>query len=250
VRALPALPALAALALLTGCGNQAPPAPPAPAETAAPPRPLVLLLPGSGFQGAGEAEERTLSIRAAVWEEWGLEARIAAYGRGRQGAEDAVAAVRAARAEDPRRAICLYGESSGGTWALLAATRVPGVTCVVAAAAPTDEETWLRSRPREAQLFARVVWPRFFGGPREDDRFEPLDAWRAARPGVPVALLYATGDRIVPPAQGRVMAGVTNGPLRVLPPGEARFVHGGVDAAALDRALAETRAFVARAVSG
>jgi len=187
-----------------------------------------------------------LSLDTAVWRSWGYRTRPAPYRSGKNGLTDVATAVRAAKRRWPSQPLCLYGESSGGTWALVVAARSADVACVVVSAAPTDQETWARSERHGAQRLARVVWPGFFGDARRDDVYEPFDVWKAARPRIPVFLLYARGDQAVPAQQGLLFS--TLGPdttLRVLDRGRHGFVHGDVNTAQLARARRAISRFVA-----
>ncbi len=208
----------------------------------------MVLVPGSGFHGVGPHHRYGLSLSGAVWRGWGYHPRLARYRAGKDGLADVAATVRAARRARPTAPLCIYGESSGGTWALVAAAHDPEVDCVVASAAPTDQETWARSDRHGAQRLARVVWPGFFGDAAHDDAYEPFDVWRSVRPQIPAFLIYATDDQAVPAQQGRLFA--TLGPettLRVLARGRHGFVHGDVNAAQLVRARGAVSRFVATA---
>ena len=93
--------------------------------------------------------------------------------------------------------VCLYGESSGGTWALDAAANVAGVDCVMTGAAPTDEDTWRRARRGPAFTFSHRIWPAFFGTGKADDAFEPLRgvvAVRAAHAGLEARVWERTAE--------------------------------------------------------
>ena len=234
-----ALCALAALAL-PACGSAAD------VPTAAPstPRTTVLLVPGSGFRGADAYDGDRMAIGQTTWRRWGFRVKVVAYGPGKAGRADVAAAMLGARERDPRGRICIYGESSGGTWALVTAANDPEVDCVIASAAPADEDTWLTSRRRVAHTFAHRIWPAYFGTGSEDDAFEPFDVWQARRPAVPAFLVVARNDQTVPPDQGTVMDRLPGTTLRVLPGGRVPFVHSRVSARQLRRVEAQLRRFV------
>ena len=219
----------------------------APALAAVPqppdPRGTVILVPGSGFNGAEAVNAERMSIRAPTWRRWGYRTRVAAYRAGKAGLVDVTTAVRRARRAAPRRPLCVYGESSGGTWALLVAARTPDVDCVVALGAVTDQETLARSPHRPARHLGATMWPRRFGGPDEDDGWEPFDVWGTMTVPVPVLLAYSENDRVVPPQQGELFARVAPfGELRVLRPGRHQFVHAQVDPGDFVRARRAARA--------
>ncbi|MDX6639219.1 MAG: hypothetical protein QOF12_230 [Solirubrobacteraceae bacterium] len=236
-------PALA----LTACGTAAggPDAATTAARPAPRPRPIVLLVPGSGFRGSGEHGDSTLSIPTRTWRRWGFRTAVAAYRPGAAGLRDVTNTLRAVAGAAPTAPLCVYGESSGGTWALVAAADFKAVSCVVVAAAPTDQETWAHSRRHAAHVFAHTVWPGYFGPPPRDNAFEPYDVWKAARPAIPVFAIYAVGDPIVPAQQGQLFTRLVPGStLRVLRPGAHPFVHSHVSAGDYVRAVAEVRRFV------
>lgn len=202
----------------------------------------VLLIPGSGFSGIGPHETPRLAVGVQHWRDWGFRTRVVRYRAGRRGLADVRRAV--ARTTNPSRT-CLYGESSGGTWALIAAADA-GVACVIASASPTDQETWAQSDAHGAQVLSTERWPRYFGrSPDEDDDYEPYDVWSAFEPEVPALLVYAANDLTVPPQQGRWFATVPGDvTLRVLPRGHAAFVHSKVGRSALIAARTAMRRFV------
>lgn len=228
-------------AVLASCGSSVSDVPAAPT-----PRATVLLVPGSGFRGADAYDGDRMAIGETTWRRWGFRVKVVAYGPGKAGRDDVASAMLAARRHDPKGRICLYGESSGGTWALVAAAGNPEVDCVIASSAPADEETWLRSKRRVARTFARRIWPAYFGTGTEDDSFEPFDVWRADRPAVPAFLVVASNDQTVPPDQGTVMDRLPGTTLRVLSGGRAPFVHSRVSARQLGRVKAQVRTFARR----
>jgi pimeloyl-ACP methyl ester carboxylesterase len=226
---------------LAGCGGDDDPPP-------APGKPVVLLVPGSGYRSVGADAAEKLVVPPAVWEGMGFRPIAVGYRAGPQGADDVGAAVADARAAHPDAAICLYGESSGGTWSLVTAARDREVACVIAAAAPTDADTWRDSRWPAARAYAHRRWPRLFGRGAADDRYEPYDAWTAARPPAKLMLLYGTADRTVPPQQGRLMADAVPGSTLIeLPLGRQPFVHTGVAPRDLLAAIRRIRPFVREA---
>jgi acetyl esterase/lipase len=230
---------LAGTAHAESAGTTPPPAPP----PAKPPPPTILLVPGSGYRGSDAYDGGRMSVGEYWWKEWGFRIHVVAYGPGRAGRDDVVADARAAVARGGR--VCLYGESSGGTWALDAAAMVPGIACVMAAGAPTDEETWLRAKHGPAYTFSHRVWPAFFGNGVSDNAYEPYDIWRAFRPKVPAFVVVARNDPTVPPSHGRVMAKIpgVRVRVRVLSAGKWRYVHSRVSRRGLARVRMEMRRF-------
>jgi pimeloyl-ACP methyl ester carboxylesterase len=208
----------------------------------------VVLVPGSGFRGADRYDDARLSIGTGAWLVWGFRTRVAPYGPGKAGPDDVAAAVRAAKRAAPHLPLCVYGESSGGTWALLAAARTGDVDCVIVSGAPTDEDTWRRSKAGPARTFSHRIWPAYFGTGSQDDAFEPYDVWARARPSVPVLYLAAANDPTVPPSQGRVLATLGGDiTVRVLRKGRRPFVHSKVSAGDFERTLKAIELFMLRA---
>ena len=190
------------------------------------PRALVVMIPGSGFNGAGVANARRMSFKEDRWRRAGFRTKVAPYRRGKAGLGDVLRVIRRAAASAPGLPLCLYGESSGGTWALLATARLAVVRCAIVLAAPTDQETLARAAPHGARHLARTVWPRYFGAAAADDAWEPFDVWSTGVPQTPVLLAYSDGDPIVPPQQGELFAPLSAlTELRVLRHGTHQFVH-------------------------
>ena len=208
----------------------------APAAAARVPQPsdpvgTVVLVPGSGFNGAGTDNAERMSLRIDVWRRWGLRTFVAEYRRGRRGLVDVRREVRRARAASPGLPRTVYGESSGGTWSLLLAAEGL-VDRAVVLAGITDQETLAQSEAGPARHLGGEVWPRYFGDPQSDNALEPFDVWSVQVPAVPLLLAYSTGDRVVPPQQGELLASTDPAiDFRVLDRGRHYFVHARVDPA-------------------
>lgn len=234
--------AVLALALLASAAA-------APARAAVPqpraPTATVVMVPGSGFNGARAANAARMSFKIASWRTWGFRTKVAPYRAGKAGYLDVLRAVRSARRSAPALPVCVYGESSGATFALLLAARTPGVDCVIALAAPTDQETLARASARRARHLGATMWPRRFGPADADDAWEPYDVWGARAVAVPTLLAYSAGDDVVPPQQGELLATVApQAELRLLRSGRHRFVHAPVDPADFVRTRRAARALV------
>lgn len=242
------VPARIGVSLLVACACAGAPSTALAAQSATlAERPIVLLVPGSAFQGSDARDVSELVIPPRRWRAWGFATVAVGYGEGRAGSRDVARMLRETRAAHPGTPLCLYGESSGGVWSLLAVARSRTVSCVVAAAAPTDAESWERAPGPGPQYFGGEVWRRYFGPDPEDDPFEPFDVWRALRPADDVLLLYAANDPIVPTEQGRLLlrtAQRRHRSLRILRRGDRSFVHSAVDEGDLRAAVAAVRRFV------
>ena len=209
-------------------------------------RAVVAMVPGSGFNGAKASYVSRMSFGPDVWEGAGHQTIPVPYRRGKPGLKDVVNGVILVRNRFPSSTLCLYGESSGGTWALQAAARLPDlVDCVVVVSGVTDQETLAASPYRLARHLGREVWPGYFGPTRSDSAFEPFDTWSSEVPDVPLLLAYAKADRIVPAQQGELLAEVVpHATLRVLDPGPRRFAHARAHAGQFVRTRAEAVALV------
>jgi acetyl esterase/lipase len=210
-------------------------------------RTTVLLVPGSGFRGADAFDGERMAIGQSAWRSWGFRVRVVGYGPGKDGPVDVAAALADELHRHPKQRVCLYGESSGGTWALVAAAHNPDVDCVAVSGAPADEETWRRSKRHAARTFSHRIWPAYFGSASADNGYEPLDVWQVLHPAVPAFVVVARNDPTVPPQQGRVFDSRAGGniALRTLPGGDWPFVHSTVDKLSLSRVRGELKAFVA-----
>ena len=230
---------LVVTAALAGCGSASPAARPRAttiaghyAELAGSGAGTVLLLPPGGWQGDGPGAVKLLRPTARRFAGLGWRTITLSYANGAAGLSTVKAAWRQARAAGPA---CVYGESSGGHWALTLAARDRGVRCVIAAAAPTELIDWPRElRNPEARAEAIRLRDAAFGdSPAAWRRASPALAWPAGN-CARVLLLNATNDPIVPLAQAdalRDRAG--NATLVRLHAGTRPWVHSRVDAADL-----------------
>jgi hypothetical protein len=146
-------PTIAATSLLGLLGPGSPPSKPAepvkPAEAlvnspSSALRGTMLMVHGGGWQGPGAKSQKFLMeqpgemLVARGWRVVSLD-----YNAGTEGITDVLNAA----GQELRRAegnlLCLYGESSGAQIALVVASRLKAVDCVVAAGAPTDFHAYL-----------------------------------------------------------------------------------------------------------
>jgi len=145
-----------------------------------------------------------------------------------------IAAYDALRRSEPDVPICIYGESSGGTLALLLAQRRPSVSCVIAAAAPTDLTDTTGSDGSVRRLATIAL------GRDALPDFSPATSHRSIH--VPTLAGYASSDRVVPPHQGALLKRHAGAAVRVmtLPSGSTDFVHSGTTRSARRRWLRQT----------
>jgi hypothetical protein len=146
----------------------------------------------------------------------------------------------------PEVPLCLYGESSGGHLALLAAERIARVDCVATFAAPVDLGRWARrsrSAPNTtyAQVFRELVEPALGPDRARWAAFDPVV--RAARLPRLVLTAVGTDDRTVPRLGVRRLPGARY----VVPDGAIPFVHGTASSAGLAEMRRRVLGLVARA---
>jgi acetyl esterase/lipase len=147
------LPTIAATSLLGLLGLGPPPS--KPAEPVKPAEALVslpssgltgtmLMVHGGGWQGPGTKSQKFLMDQPGkMLVERGWRVVSLDYNAGTQGVIDVLSAA----GQELRRAegspLCLYGESSGAQIALVVASRLKAVDCVIAAGAPTDFHAYM-----------------------------------------------------------------------------------------------------------
>jgi acetyl esterase/lipase len=143
----------------------------------------------------------------------------------------------------PATPVCALGDSSGGHAALMLATREPGLDCVVALGAPTDL-TDLSGAPEAGTI--RDLAERAFGADHLAD-FSPLLHARAIRASL--MLVSVETDPLIAPDQALRMARAVPGTqVRILPPGDAPFVHANAAEASVQAYLAARKRFFGRVV--
>jgi acetyl esterase/lipase len=202
---------------------------------AGPARGVVLIFHGGAWVAAGEGmlaltRPEARGLAAAGWIAHNLD-----YRPGARGLTDVVAAVRWARSRYPRKRLCLYGESAGGHLALVAASRVGGVACVVAQGAPTDLVRWTSDDARTSGMavHARATFGRAAGtlaNPMWLARHHRLDATR-------VSLQHLAEDPMVELAQPqRFCRAHPACTVETIAPGETPFTHGLGDARSIGAA--------------
>jgi acetyl esterase/lipase len=136
---------------------------------------------------------------------------------------------------------CVYGESSGGHWALTVAQQLDGdddPPMTVAAAAPTDLAAWpaMVTDPPTRDYVQALVESVFGSDRRRLDAMSPARQSWDPTVGSRLLLVYAETDPVVPIAQGQLMADAApEAELVALPAGDRPWIHGaGVEARVLD----------------
>ncbi|MFL5844309.1 MAG: alpha/beta hydrolase family protein [Solirubrobacteraceae bacterium] len=197
----------------------------------------VLLLHGGGW--ADVSKEAWLPVLEHTRQElrgWGYRTGVVEYRPGRAGLADVREAYDAAVADRPGR-VCLYGESAGGTLALLVAAQRRSVSCVIAVAAPSDLLGLQQIAP---DLAATARAREAFGASAAAlRRFSPVTHARRIR--ADVLLEYALFDAVLPAWQGvELSAFLPRGRLLLDRPGTAwSAAHGPIDPSDARRNAAE-----------
>lgn len=196
---------------------------------------LVLFVHGGGWPATTPGHLDALVPFASAFSTWGFHVRTVSLHAGAKGLSDVVTAIDVAGAHRP---LVVFGESSGGHLALLAAAQRPAkVDGVITFAAPTTLEDL---KPGELATAAGALTG-------DHARLSPLA--RAADITAPVFLVAADNDTVVPGehtarfAHARDAAGLST-TVTVLPAGDHPWQHSDVDAAAVAAAAETMRAWL------
>lgn len=197
----------------------------------APPRArgTVLLLHAGGWKHLDGGRSYRVSLMAAqarTLRSWGVRTGIVDYRAKRSGLGDVLAAYDSAQRRYDTKPICLWGESAGGTLALLAAERRTATSCVIAVGAPVDLVAANQFMPGGVvATLARAA----FGATVQDLReFSAIVHGATIR--ARTLLAYALNDPLVPAVEGIRMAQLVPGSRLLLArPGLTRWVHSSVD---------------------
>ena len=118
---------------------------PQPALVSAPAtvRGTMLLVHGGGWTGpAPMAQQGLMTTPGDTLTQRGWKIVSVDYRAGAAGLQDVIDAAGAELVQPSGGLLCIYGESAGAQFALVAASRVPGVDCVVAMGPPADFEAY------------------------------------------------------------------------------------------------------------
>lgn len=214
-------------------------------------RGLVVLVHGGGWAGPDQPRQWNIDwwpgrmFRAAHWSTVAID-----YAAGTDGLNSVLSELRAALATAPRGRVCVYGESSGGHLALLAAAQLPALRCVITLGAPTDLDRWRDDAARGGEpgwvgTYAETV-PQTFGPGPVAPEWEPVRV--ADRIAAPV-LMVGQGDDRALPIRGQMEAFATVKPstaLLVTGPGAQPYLHGSFSQTSRQQFEARMRAFLRR----
>ena len=264
----PAPPADAALPPL-GRKPPPPPAPPAIAPVAgpisndpaaAPARGTMIMVFGSGWAGhSAEGRDMLIDRPGGLLVQRGWRVVSIDYDEGPDGLQDVldVAGAEIARktSDGP---LCIYGESSGAHLALLAASRLRAIDCVVGLGTPTDLLRYMTDGAASADGRVGLVVSqigRLFGTtPAELGPWDPVALTSSIRADV---LLLSEGDDTIVPVEHslRFKEARPTTQLVQLEAGDpadpaSRFVHGTASASGRARYESALESFTDRAVAG
>lgn len=234
----------------------APVAAPAISDPAGAIRGTMIMVHAGGWAGHDEYAQDLLMERpgeqllALGWRIVSLD-----YQEGTAGLQDVL---NAAGAELERRTgsgpVCLYGESAGGHLALVAASRLRAIDCVIALGAPTDlslyQEEAAASADGRLKLVAYQI-SRFFGTTvAENAPWDPASLAPRIQPDV--LLFHEDDDAIVSPGHNLNFAAdrITTQSVHLAAGGHGEgFVHGTVSAEGRQAYRSAISAFGERAIT-
>ncbi|MFP5361264.1 MAG: alpha/beta hydrolase family protein [Thermoleophilia bacterium] len=234
----------------------APVAGPVSADPVGPAQGTLIMVHAGGWAGHDAAAQHQLMARpGALFLRRGWRVVSIDYHAGAPGLQDVLAAVGTELArrtgEGP---LCLYGESAGAHLALVAASRLRAIRCVIGIGAPTDLPLYQAEAASSADGLVKLVASqatRSFGTTLGDlSRWDPVTL--APTISADTMLLHERDDPIVSAQHARRMqAARSTIEIVELQSGDrsSRFVHGSVSASGLTRYSSALAAFADRAVS-
>ncbi|HEV7806602.1 MAG TPA: alpha/beta hydrolase fold domain-containing protein [Solirubrobacteraceae bacterium] len=188
-----------------------PAAPPPPPPPAAPQQALVstpasvtgtmIMVHGGGWTGPGPKSQRALmTMPGEMLSERNWRIVSVDYHAGAAGLQDVVDAAGAELAQPTGGLLCIYGESAGAQLALVAASRVPGVDCVVAMGPPADFEAYQdevqRSNDPDRRVIANQMASVWGSTPDERALNDPVKVAQAI--AADVLILRQADDPLIP----------------------------------------------------
>jgi len=222
-------------------------------------RGTVIMIHSGGWKGHDAyTQGQLLEKPGALFLDRGWRVVSIDYDEGTAGLQDVLAAARAelGRGTAPGP-LCLYGESAGGHLALVAASQLPDIDCVISLGAPTDINLYRSEGSVSPDFRVRLVASqasRFFG-----TTIEAVAPWNpvslAPKMQADVLLINEADDAIVPLTHTtRFHAARLTTQTAVLEAGDpadpsTTFVHGTVSEAGRARYAATIGSFTDRAVT-
>ena len=167
-------------------------------------RGTMVMIHGGGWRGPdAEHQQRLAREPGDLLVKRGWRVVSVDYKKGQAGLQDALDTVGQELMQPNGKLLCLYGESAGGQLALVAASRVPAVDCVISAGAPTDFQAFLAdplAATEPARKYVADTIRDVFGStPEQTAPWEPV---RVAGPmDADVLLLRQADDQLIPADQ-------------------------------------------------
>jgi acetyl esterase/lipase len=222
-------------------------------------RGTVIMIHAGGWAGHdGYAQDQLMKSPGNLFLERGWRVVSIDYNDGIDGLQDVLDA---AGAELARRTgggpLCLYGESSGAHLALVAASRLRAIDCVIGLGTPTDLTLYQAQGSASADARVRLVASqigRYFGTTLEQDAPWNL-VTLAPTIHADVLLVHETDDTIVPPIHSlRFQFARPTTQVVALEPGDpadpsTNFMHGTVSQIGREHYSSAIGAFADRAVA-
>ncbi|HEV2784873.1 MAG TPA: hypothetical protein VGV67_00680, partial [Solirubrobacteraceae bacterium] len=225
----------------------------------APARGTVIMVFGSGWAGhSAEARDELIGRPGGLFLQRGWRVVSIDYDEGADGLQDVLDA---AGAELARKTgdgpLCIYGESSGAHLALLAASRLRAIDCVIGLGTPTDlarfRSEGAASDDGRVRLVAGQISRLFGSTPAELNPWDPVTVAPSIRADV---LLVSEGDDTIVPVSHSIRFQEARPTTELVEleagdPADAatRFVHGTASAGGRARYEAALGAFTDRAVA-
>jgi dienelactone hydrolase len=240
------------------------PVPPVAAPISADPaggraRGTVIMVHKGGWAGHdGVRQDRLMQSPGKLFLERGWRVVSIDYEEGSEGLQDVLNAAGGELARGTGDGpLCIYGESAGAQLALVAASRLRAIDCVIGVGAPADlafyQEQGSASENGQVRFVANRI-SRFFGTTRDQ-----IASWNptslAPTLHADVLLVHEADDTLVPPVHDRrFQAARPTTQLLVLEPGDPSdratdFVHGSVSQLGRARFESALGAFADRAVA-
>lgn len=190
------------------------------------PRGIMLTVHGGGWLDVGEHALAMTRPEAAGFAAQGWIVYNIDYRQGGTSLSDVVAATRWAKARYTQLPLCLYGASAGGQLALVAATIVSGVACVITQGAPTDLVNWHAALSNRMGIVANAKY--FFGARGAATITNPV--WLATHHHfrhTRLLLVQGTQDKLVEASQAARLCSVApHCSVAHIRPGAVPFTHG------------------------
>jgi acetyl esterase/lipase len=170
-------------------------------STPSPVRGTMLMVHGGGWAGSAPTSQKALmTMPGDTLTQRGWRVVSVDYHAGAAGLQDVIDAAGAELGKPTGGLLCIYGESAGAQLALVAASRVPGVDCVVGFAPPADFEEYQaevgRSHDGDRQIIANQMASVWGSTPEARAPNDPVRI--AGSIAADVLLLHEADDALIP----------------------------------------------------